>query len=111
MKKTTTVYTAIDPNELSISNDVYTGRERSSEGKYAELFSKVKQGQRIVCPEGRAGGIAHAYAKWLKKNIGAKHPIVRTKDRCDDGKGGVWWLGEKEAKPAATVWVGLKKAA
>ena len=42
MKKTTTVYTAIDPNELSISNDVYTGRERSSEGKYAELFSKVK---------------------------------------------------------------------
>ena len=110
MKKPTT-YQPLDPAELSISNDAYTGRERSSEGKYAELFSKVKQGQRIVCPEGRAGGIAHAYAKWLKKNIGAKQPIVRTKDRCDDGKGGVWWLGEKEAKPAATHWVGLKKAA
>lgn len=110
MKKPTS-YQPIDPNELSISNDAYTGRERSSEGKYAELFSKVKQGQRIVCPEGRAGGIAHAYAKWLKANVGSKKPIVRTKDRCDDGKGGVWWLGEKEAKPAATVWVGLKKAA
>ena len=111
MKKTTTVYTPIDPADLSISNDVYAGRERTNDGKYAELFSKVKQGQRIVCPEGRAGGIAHAYAKWLKKNLGAKQPIVRTKDRCDDGKGGVWWLGEKEAKPAATHWVGLKKAA
>jgi hypothetical protein len=101
----------IDPAELSINNDPYTGRERTSEGKYDPIFRKAKQGQRIVCPEGRAGGIAHAYAKWLKKNVGAKQPIVRTKDRCDDGKAGVWWLGEKESKPAKTHWAGLQKAA
>lgn len=107
----TKTYQPIDPSELSISNDEYSGRERTHEGKYADIFSRVKQGQRIVCPEGRAGGIAHAYAKWLQHNIGAKKPIIRTKDRCPDGKGGVWWLGEKDAKPATTVWAALKKAA
>lgn len=110
MKKPTT-YQPIDPSELSISNDPYTGRERTNEGKYAEIFRKVKQGQRIHCPPGRAGAIAHAYEQWLLKNVGAKKPVIRTKRKCDDGKGGVWWLGEKEAKPAATHWVGLKKAA
>ena len=44
MKKATAVYTPIDPSELSISNDPYTGRERTNEGKYAEIFCKVKQG-------------------------------------------------------------------
>ncbi len=110
MKKATAVYTPIDPSELSISNDPYTGRERTNEGKYAEIFCKVKQGQRIVCPPGRAGSIANAYAKWLQKNVGAKKPVIRTKRTCDDGKGGVWWLGEKEAKPAKTVWAGLRAA-
>lgn len=104
-------YSPIDPSELSISNDPYIGRSYTTEGKYAHIFSKVKQGQRIVCPENRASGIAHAYMKWLKANIGAKQPIVRTKDRCDDGKGGVWWLGEKDAKPAATVWQDLNRKA
>lgn len=104
-------YQPIDPSELSISNDAYAGRERTSQGKYAHIFSKVKQGQRIICQAGRSGGIAHAYAKWLKHNIGAKQPIIRTKDHCPDGKGGVWWLGEKEAKPASTVWAALKNVA
>ncbi len=40
----TAKYQAIDPSELSISNDPYTGRERSEEGKYAPLFRKVKRG-------------------------------------------------------------------
>ena len=106
-----TTYQPIDPSELSISNDPYTGRERTNEGKYAEIFCKVKQGQRIVCPPGRAGAIAHAYEKWLVKNLDAKQPVIRTKRACDDGKGGVWWLGEKEAKKPETVWAGLKKAA
>ena len=43
--------------------------------------------------------------------LGAKQPVIRTKSACDDGKGGVWWLGEKEAKKPETVWAGLKKAA
>jgi hypothetical protein len=36
-------------------------------------------------------------------------PIVRARERCDDGLGGVWWI--KEAEKPKTVWRGLEKKA
>lgn len=111
MAKKPAQYQPINPEELSVTDEPYTGRERTAEGKYDSLFRSVKKGQRIVCPKGRAGSIANAYEKWLERNKVCKNPIIRTKRECDDGKAGVWWIGEKDAKPATTVWAGLKKAA
>jgi hypothetical protein len=39
--------------------------------------------------------------------------VVRARERCNDGEGGVWWI--KEAEKPRTVWAGIgdtgKKAA
>ena len=106
-KKSTT--SRLDVSQLSIKDEEYTGRTHTTDGKYSAFFSTLKVGQRIVCPKGNAGTIAPALSKWLKRN-GHKSPIVHTQQVCADGKGGVWWMGEKEHKPVS-VWVPLKKAA
>ena len=93
----------IDLNDLIIDNHEYTGKRDQKVSKYEPLFVKLKQGQRIACPPGKAcGAIANNLRKWLQGK-GHANPDIRTKRECEDGKGGVWWMGEqaaKEAKPA-----------
>ena len=64
--------------------------------------------QRMVCPNGSASRLSAQLRNWLEKK-GHKEPIVRARERCDDGEGGVWWI--KEAEKPKSVWRGLEKKA
>lgn len=72
-----------------------------SESKYLALFSSLKQGQRLYCHPEAAARISSGLRKWLMKHRGCKNPRVTAKTRCEDGKGGVWWLGERPEKTAS----------
>lgn len=93
---------AINPKDLSITDDPFPGRWSRGTSKYAEKFSSAKQGKRIKCPEGTAARLAAQFKKWLQAQ-GHKSPEVRSINCCKDGFGGVWWM-EKEP---ASVWNGL----
>lgn len=88
-----------DLSEMSIDNTPYSGALLTRAGsKYDALFSKLQQGQRIKCPPEAASALGTRLRKWLKRE---GHPKARvaTRKLCEDGAGGVWWLGEREAKP------------
>ncbi len=88
----------IDVQQLRIVDEPYrSGRCVCS--KYDEIFSQLQKGQRLVCQAGHAGKLGNSLKKWLAAR-GQKAPLVRARERCDDGQGGVWWL----EKPPATVW-------
>jgi len=89
----------------------YEARIYKADGKYARIFANTKQGPRIYCSQGKESCIARSYRKWLIEHGHAKNPLVRVKIKCDDGKAGVWWLGEKEAAPPKTIWQPLAKVA
>lgn len=94
----------INPEDLFIVDEPYPGRQIKTVSKYAEKFAGMKQGVRLQCPTGTASRIASMLKKYLTAR-GHKEPIVRAIERCDDGKGGVWWL----EKPRASAWTGLGK--
>jgi len=96
-------HTENDLSSISISNDRYRSVPVS---KYHDLFTKLKPGQRLVCNVGDAPKLKCALDKWLKNN-GHKDAKTAARMRCDDGKGGVWWL----EKAPASVWRPLQKAA
>lgn len=102
----------IDPSKLRIVDEPYKDGRASPVSKYEPVFSAVKPNQRIVCPAGSAARLAAKFRNWLEKK-GNKDVIVRARERCDDGQGGVWWI--QEAKKPRTVWAGIgdlgKKAA
>ena len=98
----------IDPSTLSIVDEPYTDVRARPVSKFEPVFSKLKRGQRLRCPDGTASRISAQLKKWLASK-GHKGVIVRAKERCDDGQGGVWWMLPEE-KPK-TVWQGLRKAA
>lgn len=100
--------TQIDVATLRILDEPYTDGRATQKTKYDEFFSGVKPNKRIVCPTGKAGGLASSYRKWLMKR-GEKSPVVRSRETCEDGDGGVWWI--KEAVKPATVWQGMDKKA
>lgn len=89
----------------------YKARIYKDDGKYARIFANTKKGQRIYCHPNKRAYIARSYKKWLEHNMGVKNPIVSVKRECEDGKAGVWWLGEKEAAPPKTMWQPLAKVA
>ena len=96
---------SIDPASLKIVDEAYVAERPPQGSKYDEIFSKLKQGQRIVCGAGHAGRLSQQLRVWLCQR-GIDAPLVRCKERCNDGKGGVWWLGQKDertAKPARPV--------
>ena len=97
----TKIQSTIDPSKLLITDDPYTEVRPAPPSKYEAVFSALNAGQRIVCPEGAASKIAGQLKKWLIAH-GHKAPIVRARERCKDGKGGVWWM--QEALTPATVW-------
>ena len=87
---------SIDPASLKIVDEAYVAERPPQGSKYDEIFSKLKQGQRIVCGAGHAGRLSQQLRVWLCQR-GIDAPLVRCKERCNDGKGGVWWLGQKNA--------------
>ena len=90
----------IDADSLSITNEPYVSG-RVIRSKYDAVFEQVKVGQRIVCPAGTASRLAVQFRKWLTVR-GYSGVDVKARDRCADGKGGVWFLAG-EIKPA-TRW-------
>lgn len=98
----------LDPSKLRIVDEPYKDGRASPVSKYEPIFSAVTPGQRICCPAGSASRLAAQFRNWLEKN-GRRNPIVRARERCDDGDGGVWWI-KAEEKPKS-VWRGLEKKA
>ena len=92
----------IDPATLRIVDEEYVGKRASNGSKYDEIFSMLKQGQRLACGPGHAGRLSQQLREWLRQR-GFENPLVRSKERCDDGDGGVWWLGTKEKRPLKHV--------
>lgn len=100
--------TRIDVSTLRISDEPYIDGRADQKTKYDEFFASVKPNKRIVCPSGKANGLASSFRKWLTKH-GEKSPLVKSRETCEDGHGGVWWV--KEAVKPATVWCALEKKA
>lgn len=98
----------IDVSKLRIVDEPYKDGRSLPVSKYEAFFATVEAGKRIVCPTGRAGGLGSQLRKWLERQ-GHKNAVVKTRERCPDGDGGVWWV-ETKAAPK-TVWQPLKKAA
>ena len=100
--------TQIDVAALRVVDEPYTDGRAMQATKYDAFFSTVQPNKRIQCPQGKAGGLANSFRKWLQKR-GHKDVVVKSRERCDDGQGGVWWI--KEAEKPKTVWRGLEKKA
>ena len=98
----------LDPSTLRIVDEPHKDGRASPVSKYESIFSALKPGQRLVCPHGSASRLSAQLRNWLEKK-GVKEPIVRARERCDDGEGGVWWIQEA-AKPK-TVRRGLERKA
>lgn len=89
----------IDPSALYITDEPFEGGRPVQGSKYDGIFSELKKNQRLVCPSGQAARISQGLRKWLSRR-GHEAAVVRIKERCDDGKGGVWWLdGERAERP------------
>ena len=108
MKKENRTINFLDPAKLRIVDEPYKDGRATPVSKYETIFSELKPNQRLVCPNGSASRLAAQLRNWLEKK-GHKEPIVRARERCDDGQGGVWWI--KEAEKPKTVWRGLEKKA
>lgn len=104
MTKTKTPINFLDPSTLRIVDEPYKDGRASPVSKYEAIFSALKPGQRLVCPHGSASRLSAQLRNWLEKK-GHKAPQVKSRERCDDGLGGVWWI--KEAEKPKTVWRGL----
>lgn len=103
-----TMTNRIDPSTLSIVDEPYTDGRARPISKYEAVFSQLKPGQRLRCPDGTASRLSAQLKKWLASE-GHKGAIVRARERCDDGQGGVWWMLPEE-KPK-TVWRDLERKA
>lgn len=94
-----------DISKMRVTNESYEKFERSIKpSKYEEIFSKVTEGMRLVCPPEAAAGLSSQLQRWLEKK-GHTDFIVRHRTRCADGMGGIWWMRtEKPAtKPVQTT--------
>lgn len=90
----------IDPSTLYITDEPFVESRPAYGSKYDAIFSKLPKNQRLVCATGQAERVRHALRKWLARR-GHEDAVVRSKERCDDGKGGVWWLdGERSGRPS-----------
>lgn len=98
----------IDVASLRVVDEPYTDGRAMQTTKYDAFFATVQPNKRIQCPAGKASGLASSFRKWLQKR-GHKDVLVRSRERCDDGCGGVWWI--QEAQKPKTVWQQLEKKA
>lgn len=92
----------IDPSSLYITDEPFTEVRAVQGSKFDEIFSKLPKNQRLVCATGQAAGLSKQLRKWLARR-GHEAAVVRSKERCDDGKGGVWWLEGERAIRSSRV--------
>lgn len=83
---------------ITIDDHPYSAHRRPVGGKYTEFFNQLKIGQRLRCRPEAAKNIINALEAHLKAR-GHAAPHCSYKTRCEDGHGGVWWLGEKPRPP------------
>lgn len=101
--------TSIDVAALRVIDEPYTDGRALQATKYDAFFPSVRPNQRIQCPAGKASGLASSFRRWLEKR-GNKDVVVKSRERCDDSMGGVWWI--QAAEKPKTTWVrGLEKKA
>ena len=102
----------IDVRKFFITDEPYEENRRYYNSKYDSIFAKLKHNQRLAVPEGTAARVGQGLRKWLEK-MGHHHPIVRSKEVCKDGMGGmggVWWLeGQRPVKKADAFDIVRKK--
>ena len=90
----------IDPSTLYITDEPFTEGRAVQGSKFDQIFESLPKNQRLVCATGQAAGLSNQLRKWLARR-GHEAAVVRSKERCDDGKGGVWWLdGERAVRPS-----------
>ena len=101
----------IDVSTFFITDEPYEENRRYYGSKYDAIFAKLKHNQRLAVPEGTAARVGQSLRKWLEK-MGHTRPIVRSKEVCKDGMGGVWWLeGQRPVKTADAFDIVRKKPA
>ena len=93
----------IDPSTLYITDEPFVGRRSVQGSKYDDIFARLPKNQRLVCASGQAARLSQGLRKWLERR-GQPGAVVRSKERCDDGKGGVWWLDGATVKRPKTKW-------
>ena len=99
----------IDVSKFFITDEPYEENRRYYGSKYDAIFAKLKQNQRLAVPEGTAARVGQGLRKWLEK-MGHHRPIVRSKEVCKDGMGGVWWLeGQRPVQKADAFDIVRKK--
>ena len=99
----------IDVSTFFITDEPYEENSRYYGSKYDAIFAKLKHNQRLAVPEGTAARVGQGLRKWLEK-MGHHRPIVRSKEVCKDGMGGVWWLeGQRPVKKADAFDIVRKK--
>lgn len=96
----------IDVTKLRIVDETYSDGRASPESKFEPIFSQLAIGKRLACEPNDANRISAALKKWLERK-GRKNPIVKSRARCEDGMGGVWWLGHKAQEKPKTKLVGV----
>lgn len=85
--------------DVELTDEPYTPRDRTAVSKYAQFFETVQKNKRIKCETKKVGAIAKALETWLNKHV-CEDALIRTRQVCPDGMGGIWWLGERDAAPA-----------
>lgn len=90
-----------DLETMGIDDTPFENKRVVGESKYHALFSSLEQGQRLYCHPEAANRVSAGLRKWLMSHRGCKNPRVASKTHCADGKGGVWWLGERPEKTAS----------
>lgn len=92
--------TSTQAPDLVVTDEAYMPRDHATPSKYAEFFEGVQKNKRIKCAPERVSTVSHAFRRWLNQHV-CEDAIVRTRTTCPDGMGGIWWLGEREDKPAS----------
>lgn len=93
----------IDPDSISVTNDPYEPSSTNTGSKFDTVFKQAQQGQRLKCNSGDAARIANQFKKYLARQHPGRKPIVRSKERCKDDMGGIWWLGFDVATTMAAL--------
>lgn len=89
---------SIDVELITIKNDPFPGQRACPEGKYAELFSKMKPGQCLSCEPDEVQPLGAAMRKWIASQDKADKLEVRTMSRFPGDSRGRVWLIAKEVK-------------
>ena len=86
----------LDPSTLRIVDEPYKMAAHHPVSKYRTIFSALKPGQRIVCPQA-----LHPAVRPAPQLAGKERPKecdCRARERHCDDLGGVWWIQEDQSQ-------------